>query len=166
MAMDGRAGLPPRGDDHLPIDPDLEPVAGGRHRPEPAVLAAIALGGMAGASARYAVNRGIPTHPGGFPWATLWINVSGSFLLGVVLVVVLEKLPPTRLVQPFVATGVLGAFTTMSTYQVETALLLKDGHVATAAGYSMGSVAVGIALAYLGLVAGRRVLPRHREAPA
>src|SRR5690349_1004571 len=110
MAMDGRTGLPPEGDDQLPIDPDLEPAARGHSRREPAVLAAIALGGMAGASARYGVSRWIPPQPGGFPWATFWINVSGSFVLGVLLVVVLEKLPPTRLVRPFLATGVLGAY--------------------------------------------------------
>jgi fluoride ion exporter CrcB/FEX len=52
----------------------------------------------------------------------------------------------------------------MSTFQVETALLLKDGHVATAAVYSIGSVVAGIAFAYLGLVAGRRTLPRPGSA--
>jgi CrcB protein len=159
VAMDGRTGPPSDGD--LPIDPDL---GRGRIARDPTVLAVIALGGMAGASARYGVNRWIPPQPGGFPWATFWINVSGSFVLGMLLVIVLERLQPTRLLRPFLATGVLGAFTTMSTFQVETALLLKDGHVATAAVYSIGSVVAGIAFAYLGLVAGRRTLPRPGSA--
>jgi CrcB protein len=147
--MDGRT-QPNAGGDGLPIDPDAA-----RNRPDAAVLAVVALGGMLGASARYGVDRWIPTPPGGFPWATFWVNASGSFLLGVLLVVIVERLRPTRLLRPFLAAGVLGAFTTMSTYQVETALLLEDGRVATAALYSVGSLVVGIGVAYLGLLAGR-----------
>ena len=150
MAMDDGTELPLPGDDAVPIDPDTV------RRPDLAVLAVVAAGGMAGASARYGVNQWIPTPPGGFPWATFWINVSGSFLLGLLLVVIVERLRPTRLLRPFLATGVLGAFTTMSTYQVETAVLVKDGHAATAALYSAGSLVAGLTAAYLGLVAGRR----------
>jgi CrcB protein len=128
------------------------------------VLLAIALGGMLGASARYGIARWLPTHAGRFPWATLWTNVSGSFLLGLLLVVVLERFPPTRLVRPFLATGVLGAFTTMSTFQVETALLIKDGHALTGAAYALGSVVAGLALAYAGMLAGRATTPRRSEA--
>src|SRR5438132_1567613 len=120
MAMDGRTARGP-GVGDLPIDPDAT-----RGRPDLAVLAMVAIGGMAGASARYAVNRAIPTPAGGFPWATFWINVSGSFLLGLLLVLILERFRTSRLLRPLLGSGVLGAFTTMSTYQVETALLVKD----------------------------------------
>jgi CrcB protein len=152
--MDGRTALGPDGDDGLPIDPDAS-----RARPDLAVLAVVALGGMIGASARYGVNRAIPTATGGFPWATFWINVSGSFLLGLLLVLVLERFRTSRLLRPLLGSGVLGAFTTMSTYQVETALLVKDGHVATAVVYSLGSLVVGLAAAYSGLLAGRLTRP-------
>ena len=81
--------------------------------------------------------------------------MSGSFLLGLLLVLVLERFPPTRLLRPFLATGVLGAFTTMSTYQVETALLIKDGHAMTALAYGPGSIVAGLILAYAGILAGR-----------
>jgi CrcB protein len=159
----------PLDDDVIPIEPDLAPTdpagpavaAGARPRPrrrsraEPDVLAVIALGGMAGAAARYGVARWIPARPGGFPWATFWTNLSGSFLLGFLLVLILERFPPTRYLRPFLATGVIGAFTTMSTYEVETALLLKDGHTVTAVVYSVGSLAAGLTLAYAGIVAGR-----------
>jgi CrcB protein len=155
MAMDGRTEPDRSADGGLPVDPDVD-----RGRPDAAVLAVVALGGMAGASARYGVNRWIPTPPGDFPWATFWINVSGSFLLGALLVVIVERLRPTRLLRPFLATGVLGAFTTMSTYQVETALLVKDGHTATAAWYSVTSLAVGLAAATAGLFAGRHAVGR------
>ena len=155
MAMDGRTAAPLPDDDGVPVDPDTV-----RGRPDHAVLAVVATGGMLGAAARYGVNQWIPTAPGGFPWATFWINVSGSLLLGVLLVVIVERLRPTRLLRPFLATGVLGAFTTMSTYQVETALLAKDGHIATAVLYSAGSLVAGLAAAWAGLGLGRAGLDR------
>ncbi|HEX3393160.1 MAG TPA: fluoride efflux transporter CrcB [Acidimicrobiales bacterium] len=119
------------------------------------MLAVIALGGMLGAAARYGVAQWLPTRTGRFPWATFWTNVSGSFILGLLLVLLVERFPPTRLVRPFLATGVLGAFTTMSTYEVETALLIKDGHPLTAASYGLGSLVVGLAVAYAGILTGR-----------
>ena len=103
-----------QGDPPLPIDPDLSPTdpaepaiarrvrlprrRHGRARPD--VLAAIALGGMVGASARYLVAQAVPTAPGQFPWATFWTNLSGSFLLGFVLVYLLERFPPTPHLRP------------------------------------------------------------------
>jgi CrcB protein len=164
----------------IPIDPDLAPSdpaepsvrprprvpRRGHGRAQPDVLAAIAVGGMLGASARFKLAEALPTKPGHFPWATFWTNVSGSFLLGFLLVLLLERFPPTRLLRPFCATGILGAFTTMSTYQVETALLVKDGHPATAILYGLGSLAAGLGLAYAGIVTARLTPERHhREQP-
>jgi CrcB protein len=165
-------------DNVIPIDPDLAPsdpaepsvsrrrpaVHRGSSRAQPAVIAAIALGGMLGASARFELSQAIPAAAGGFPWATFWENVSGSFVLGALLVLILERFPPTRLVRPFLATGVLGAYTTMSTYVVETALLLKDRHVGVAIVYGLGSLIAGFAVAYLGIVAARLTPPRHSGA--
>jgi CrcB protein len=133
-----------------------------RHsRAHPDVLAVIALGGMLGASARYGIEEWLATSPGRVPWATLGINLSGSFLLGFLLVLLLERFPPTRLARPFLATGILGAFTTMSTYQVEIALLVKDGRVLTAITYGLGSLLAGLTLAYLGILTGRLTPARH-----
>lgn len=137
----------------MEVDPENGPARG-------RVLAVIALGGMIGASARYGLARWVPTRPGHFPWSTFWTNVSGSFLLGVLLILVLERLRATTYLRPFAATGILGAFTTMSTYQVETALLLKDGHLLTAAAYGLGSPVAGIVLAYAGMRAARLGSPR------
>ncbi len=134
------------------------------HRARPDVLGVIAAGGMLGASARYGIAQWLPTRPGRFPWATFWTNVAGSFVLGLLLVLLLERFPPTRLVRPFLATGILGAFTTMSTYEVETALLIKDGHTLTAMAYGLGSVVAGLVLAYVGILAGRLTPGRHTEA--
>lgn len=128
------------------------------------MLGVIALGGMLGASARYGVAQWLPVRAGRFPWATFWTNLSGSFLLGFLLALLLERSPPNGLVRPFLATGVLGAFTTMSTYEVETALLIKDGHPTIALVYGVGSLVTGLGLAYAGILAGRLTPVRRTEA--
>jgi fluoride exporter len=160
----------------VPIDPNLvrpDPAAlvvgthrrraPQRRRARADVLGVIALGGMAGATARVKLAQAFPTAPGHFPWATFWTNMSGSFLLGFLLVLLLERFPPTRYLRPFLATGILGAYTTMSTYLVETAVLLKDGHVATGLLYGLGSIAVGLVLAYAGNVVARLTAQRHNK---
>ena len=156
-------------DDAVPGDPDLLPIGGraGR-RPSrsvaasvrPDVLAVVALGGMLGATARYAIARAVPTHAGQFPWATFWTNLSGSLVLGALVVVLVARAPSGRYVRPFLATGVIGAYTTMSTYLVETALLIKDGHAVTGLLYGVGSLAAGIGLAAVGVTVARGLVHR------
>lgn len=154
----------------LPIDPDLDPVdpsepARGHHpvaadaapprRSDPLVLAAIAAGGALGAPARYAVAQWVGAPGAGFPWATFWTNVSGAFILGTLLVVLLRRYPPQRYLRPFAATGFLGAYTTFSTFVVETDQLLDHGHAGTALTYVVASLAVGLAAAAVGMATGR-----------
>lgn len=115
------------------------------------VLGAIALGAALGGPARYALARRWPQVVGGFPWATLWTNVSGSFVLGLFLIVLVNRFPPTRFLRPFVATGFLGAYTTFSTFCVETDQLIADGHPATAVGYVAASLLLGLAAAWSGV---------------
>jgi fluoride exporter len=129
-----------------------------RRRNEPAVLAAVALGGALGAPARYGVALLHHAHPGSFPWATFWTNVTGSLVLGVVVVVVARRFPSDRFLRPFVATGFLGAYTTYSTFAVETVVLAKDGHVALACAYAAASTLAGLGAAAAGLAAGRRIV--------
>jgi fluoride exporter len=131
-------------------------------RAEPKALLAVALGGALGAPARYGLAQLAPTEAGGFPWATLITNVTGSFALGLVLTLVLERFPPTRHLRPFVATGFLGAYTTYSTFAVETDLLVKDGHIAVALAYVATSVLAGLVAVWAGIWAARTVpLPRR-----
>lgn len=167
------------GDDDtvIPIDPDLAPADPAepslthhrrlpRHwhgRAQPGVIAAIALGGMLGSTARYELAQAIPTPLGHFPWATFWTNMSASFVLGFSLILLLERFPPTRYLRPFLATGIIGAYSTMSTYLVETAVLLKDGHVSTGLIYGIGSVVAGLFLGYVGIVAARLMPERHHQ---
>jgi CrcB protein len=93
--------------------------------------------------------------PWSVPWATFWINVSGSFALGVLLTLILERWPPTRFVRPFAAIGFLGAYTTFSTLGVEADLLISDGHYSIASLYVFGSLSAGLAATYLGVTVGR-----------
>lgn len=119
------------------------------------MLLAVAAGGALGGPIRYEISAHVHVAPDSFPWPTFWINVSGSFLLGVLLTFVLERWPPTRYVRPFLAIGLLGAYTTFSTYSVETDLLLRDGHVAVGLAYAVVSLVAGGLAVYLGIVAGR-----------
>jgi CrcB protein len=121
-------------------------------------MAAISVGAMAGATARYKLSTWLPVRPGAFPWATFWTNVSGSFVLGVLLTLFVERFPPTRYLRPFATTGFLGGYTTFSTFSVEADLLVKDGHAALAAVYIVASLVVGIGSAWLGVLGTRGVL--------
>jgi CrcB protein len=134
-------------------------------RPQAAVLIAIAAGGALGAPARYEIAQLIPITPATFPWATFWTNLSGAFVLGVFLTIVIERFPPTRFVRPFFAIGFLGAYTTFSTLAVETATLVKDGDVMLGVGYTVASIVAGLAVAYAGIVLGRALpIARRRVA--
>ncbi|HVL04687.1 MAG TPA: fluoride efflux transporter CrcB [Acidimicrobiales bacterium] len=120
-------------------------------RQRPAVLGAIALGGALGTAARYGVAQLFPTRPGSFPWSTLWTNLSGSFALGVVVAIVLQRFPPSRYVRPFVAVGFLGAYTTYSTFVAETVVLVRDGEALVAVIYAALSLIAGLLLAWAGI---------------
>lgn len=126
-----------------------------RRRPDPPVLAAIALGGALGAAARHGLAQLVEVRAGGFPWATFLVNVSGSFALGVVLVLVLERFPPSRYLRPFVATGFLGSYTTYSTFALESVLLTRDGHASVAAAYVGASLVAGFVAAGAGMLVAR-----------
>jgi CrcB protein len=127
------------------------------------VLAAIALGGGLGSVARYLVATALPVHPGRFPWSTFLINLSGSFMLGVLMVFVLEVWPPRRYVRPFVGIGVLGGFTTFSTFAVEVRGLAAHGSWALADAYALNSLVGGVAAVWCGITLARLSVRRRRE---
>ncbi|HUH11865.1 MAG TPA: fluoride efflux transporter CrcB [Longimicrobiales bacterium] len=112
----------------------------------------IAIGGAAGAVARYGLGGWVQERGGfGFPWGTLAVNVFGSLLVGFTLRW-LEAAPFGPDVRALLVVGVLGAFTTFSTFSYETVALLQDGAWGRAAGYAFGSVALGIAAVWAGLL--------------
>lgn len=118
-----------------PIDPDIDlrQAGQGRRTSENAtVLVVIAAGGALGAAARYQIGQGWPTPPGAFPGSTLAINVLGCALIGVLMVLITEVWSSRRLLRPFLGTGVLGGFTTFSTYTVDIQRLVAGAHAGTA----------------------------------
>src|SRR5262249_44281722 len=96
-------------------------------RTQAPVVAVVAVGGALGACARYALTLAWPTPAGTFPWATFWTNVVGCAVIGVFMVLITEVWAAHRLVRPFFGTGVLGGFTTFSTYAVDTRRLVDAG---------------------------------------
>lgn len=129
---------------------------GGTPLPPARLVAAVAIGGAAGASIRAAGLAAFPPVAGGFPWATLVENVTGAFLLGALLTVLRHRWPASRYVRPLLGTGLLGAYTTFSSFAVELSLLLAERSWAVAGLYATATVVVGLAAAFLGVSAGRR----------
>lgn len=114
----------------------------------------VAAGGALGASGRYLVNVGAMRLLGaGFPWGTVLVNILGSFLMGV-LVVVLARRGGMHLA-PFLMTGVLGGFTTFSAFSLDTSVLWERGEILLAAGYVLGSVILSVSALFLALWLGR-----------
>lgn len=116
---------------------------------------AAAVGGALGALGRWGVSEALPHDPGGWPWATLLVNLSGCLALGLLIGLVLARSPGSPWLRPFLGTGVLGGFTTFSAFAVETVQLTDAGRPLVAAAYVLVSVAGGVAASALGLLAGR-----------
>jgi CrcB protein len=151
----------------VPIDSDTsgDTVAPGPHRwrefvfSHADVLAVISAGGALGSLGRWVVEQLVPWSGTTFPWATFTVNVSGAFALGVLMLFVVEVWPPHRYVRPFVGVGVLGGWTTFSTYVLEARDLLAADRPATALTYVGGSLLVGLVAVWLGLAAGQLLAP-------
>ena len=116
-------------------------------------LLLIAVGGALGTLARYGLARAFPVAAGTFPTTTLAINVAGAFLLAVLLETLTRRGTPDHWLRLLVGVGVLGAFTTFSTFAAELALLWRDGDELLAVAYAVGSVAGGCAAVMVGLLA-------------
>jgi len=117
-------------------------------------LLQVALGGALGASARYLTGVAAMRLIGpGFPWATLVVNIFGSFLMGVLIVVLAHK-GETRLA-PFLMIGVLGGFTTFSAFSLDALTLFERGQVWVAAASVIVSVVFSLGAIVAGLVAAR-----------
>ncbi len=110
----------------------------------------IGLGGLLGSLARFGLSVLLPSRVGGFPWATFLTNVSGCFAIGVLMVLILDVWEVHRLLRPFLGVGVLGGFTTFSTYAVDTRTLLGAGPATTAVAYLCGTVVAALVAVWLG----------------
>ena len=139
-----------------------------RRRKEPwlrqgPVVAAVAVGGAAGAAARYGASLLWPTPAGGFPWTILIVNAVGCAVIGVFMVVITDVRAAHRLVRPFFGTGVLGGFTTFSTYAVDIQRLVEGREVRAALAYLVLTPVVALTAVWAAVALTRRVLSWRRS---
>ena len=127
------------------------------------LLLVVAAGGALGAAGRFGAAKALPSAPDEFPWSTFLVNATGCLLLGLLMVCALDVWPTSRYLRPFLGIGLLGGFTTFSTFALETRNLVAEHQQQLAGVYLVGSVAAGLTAVWLGVAVGRltvRVLRR------
>lgn len=122
------------------------------------VIGVVAAGGAIGAVARYGATLLWPTAAGAFPWTILAVNVVGCALMGVLMVLITELFSPHRLVRPFLGTGILGGFTTFSTYAVDIQQLVDARRAPLALAYLAGTLLAALAAVWGAGAATRELL--------
>ena len=121
-------------------------------------LLAIGIGGIIGANLRWKIGGwAVDRWATPFPWGTLLINLTGSFVLGLYLTLVTERFTGRPLTRLLFATGVLGAYTTFSTFAYESVRLIQHGQIWTALAYVAASLALGLAACAGGIATGRAI---------
>lgn len=121
-------------------------------------LLLVAIGGCLGAVTRYLLDAYVVRHAGSsLPWATLAINVTGAFALGVLTALTVERALLPELLRPALGIGFLGAYTTFSTFAVDAVVLAEGGMLVRAATYVVAMNVVGIAAAVAGFAVGRTI---------
>ena len=161
----------------LPIDPDVPrserlPVRADRVsilglvRSRWDILLVVAVGGAVGSLARWSIDHALPWSTDRFPVATLLENVSGALALGVLMVLLADLWPTNRYLRPFAGVGVLGGYTTFSTYALELRQLLAAGRPATALAYLFVSLVAGLVAVWLGMTTARLAVRFARRGTA
>lgn len=124
----------------------------------------VCLGGFLGTGARYGLDGWVAHRVGEtFPWGTLTVNVIGSFAIGVLYFLCGPESPAivSATTRQFLLTGILGGFTTFSSFSIQTLNLFKDGEIAAVLGNVIGSVVLGLVAAFAGDAAARAIwMPR------
>ena len=121
-------------------------------------LVLIGLGGFAGAISRYLVDGFVSDRTGGsFPWGTLAVNATGSFALGLLFAMTTERAILPADIRGPVMIGFIGAYTTFSTYMLESWSLIETGSYGAAIANLGGSLLIGLAAVAAGLVLGRAI---------
>ncbi len=122
-------------------------------------LLAIAVGGALGAVARFGIGNAVAALIGrAFPWGTLTVNLIGSICIGACFLLIVQNEDVRREWESVITVGFLGAFTTFSTFSLETLLLIEAGRVLPAAGYALASVGLCVAGCALGMRLARYAL--------
>lgn len=149
----------------LPSDPDTGP-----ERPlhlRPSALGWIFVGGLIGTSARYLLEKAAPFQAPEWPWATFVINLVGAFALGVALEGLARMGDDTggrQRTRLFFGTGVCGTFTTYSAFALESSLILREGDVVLAVGYTLATIILGAVTAWAGIALAAAVHTRKAAA--
>jgi len=120
-------------------------------------LLIVAAGGAIGAGLRHLVNLAALRLPLSFPWGTLAINIVGSFVMGLFVELLARRFGASNELRLFVATGILGGFTTFSAFSLDVAVLWERGAHAFAAAYVFASVAGAILALFAGLWLARSI---------
>jgi CrcB protein len=115
----------------------------------------VAGAGAIGALARWGLSTAIGSRVSGFPWGTLVVNVTGSFVLGLLFVVLTERVESSAAMRLTLMTGLLGAYTTFSTFSLETFRLLEDAAYGAATLNVAGNLALGLVAVAAGAAVGR-----------
>lgn len=157
---------------HVPMDPAASDPAAPHGAPGPAqrptpppglIYLAVLAGGILGGSTRYLIGLAIPAQPGQIPWGILGVNLIGAFIMGLLLHGWVRRGHVSHPWRPFLATGILGSFTTWSTFMADTYSLARDGAALLAGVYVLGATAAGVTAAALGWRAAERVVPEALE---
>jgi CrcB protein len=128
----------------------------GQKEPRMATIAAIAAGGSFGALARYGIDVGIEQRADAlFPWSTFAVNLSGCFLVGVLIGTLVDRHHTPEWVRLGLVVGFCGAYTTFSTFAQETLGLVEERFAALALVNAAGSIVVGVLAVFVGERAGR-----------
>jgi CrcB protein len=123
------------------------------------MLLAVAMGGAVGAVGRFLVMNAVGSQFGhGFPWGTVTVNLVGSFVLGALIEISALHWSPSPEIRAFLVVGMLGAFTTFSTFSLDAYTLIERGQVGAAASYVGGSVVLCILGFWAGIAMLRQVL--------
>ena len=123
------------------------------------MVLAVAAGGALGSLGRWALAGALPEAADGWPWGTLLVNVTGALAMGLLIAWLADRELPAW-VRPFVATGLLGGWTTYSAFALDTVSLSP----VVAVGYVAATVVLGVGACALGLIAGERLLAEQEVA--
>lgn len=147
-----------------PVDPDVTADDLTVTRPDhqivdPRRVGVVLVGGLLGGLARYEAVTHWAAAAGTFPWPTFTVNTAGAFILGLLVIVVLEVIGPSTYARPLIGAGFCGSLTTFSSVAVQVDELVAHGHAGTGFGYLAASLAAGLLAAAAGAYVGR-LLPQ------
>ncbi|WP_284777549.1 fluoride efflux transporter CrcB [Agrobacterium sp. lyk4-40-TYG-31] len=119
-------------------------------------IALVAVGGAIGSVARYLVGVwGVKLAGPNFPWGTITVNVVGAFFIGLMVEMIARRFDASSEVRVFIVTGILGGFTTWSSFTLDAVVLFERGDLGLAAVYLLASLVVSFAAIFAGLALGR-----------